>query len=401
MRLHRIAPALALVVIGWGANQFAPLVVAYQTQAGMPATHAQALFVLYAIGLVPGLFAGGLASDRLGRRRVVMASLGLSGLSTLILWAGTAWMPSFAGLAAGRLLAGLASGIGFSAGAAWVREAAGPTGARTAVVAMTAGFGGGPLVAGLIAAALPSQLGLAYTPHVALTAVTLALLAMGTREAPRTLAGAMLNPQATGLAAAVAGPHGIWGDPVFRRVVAPLAPWVFLTAAVALASVPGALRAGAGAALPWFSALVTPLPALTGVLVQGWAKRLDGRLRAQITWAMGFSGLGLALGTAAVVAQSLALATVACAVLGMAYGLCQTVGMQQVALRSPPGQLGRSMAIYQTLTYAGYLAPLPIAMTTAYVRLPTILATLAAAALLVGAWLRARLSALEAPHAPA
>ena len=382
MQIRLFAPALALMVMGWGSNQFAPLVVTYQLHAGLSVTDAQMLFVVSTAGLVPGLFLGGMASDRMGRRRVVLWSLGLLGLSTGVLWVSTAGGASLAGLTAGRLLAGLASGMGFSAGAAWVKECAvGAHGPRQAVTAMTLGFSGGPLVAGVIAAAWPAHFGLAYAPHALLTLITLTVVGLGTQGEPIRAASQ----------AAAAARAGILRDPVFRRVVVPLAPWVFLTASVALATIPGALRAGAGTALPWFVALVTPLPALTGVLVQRLMVRLQERLCTQLRWGFVFCTLGLALGTAAVGLQSMTLGLMACAVLGMAYGVCQTIGMQLIARLSPPAQLGRSTAIYQTLTYLGYLAPLPIAALSRHVPLPFILLALTVAAALTGVWLLAQL----------
>jgi len=49
----------ALLALGWGSNQFAPLVVDYQVAAHVSAAATETMFVLYAVGLVPGLFAGG------------------------------------------------------------------------------------------------------------------------------------------------------------------------------------------------------------------------------------------------------------------------------------------------------------------------------------------------------
>lgn len=393
-----LGPALALLVLGWGSNQFAPLVVTYQLHAGLRVTDAQMLFVVSTAGLVPGLFLGGMASDRVGRRRVVLWSLWLSGLSTVVLWLSTSWMPSLLGLTLGRLVAGLSCGMGFSAGSAWVKERANsPHGPRQAVTAMTLGFSGGPLVAGVMAAAWADRFGLAYAPHVALALIALLVVWRGARDAPQAKA------QDTPNLVPDKPVDSILTDPTFRRVVVPLAPWVFLTASVALATIPGALRGGAGDALPWFTAFVTPLPALTGVLIQRLMARMHERLRTQLHWEFGFGTVGLALGTAAVALQSMALGLVACAVLGMAYGVCQTVGMQLVARLSPPAQLGRSTAIYQTLTYMGYLAPLPIAMVAAHVALTTILLTLTIAAALSGAWILAQLNRLnptqESSHA--
>ena len=53
---------------GWGANQFTPMLLLYRSQLGLSAAIVEAMFGLYAIGLIPGLLVGGSASDRIGRR---------------------------------------------------------------------------------------------------------------------------------------------------------------------------------------------------------------------------------------------------------------------------------------------------------------------------------------------
>ncbi|MCP6456967.1 MFS transporter, partial [Klebsiella pneumoniae] len=86
---------------------FAPLIVMYQSTAGVSPAASQAMFVLYAVGLVPGLFVGGPLSDRRGRRAVVLGALLLSAVSSLLLMLGgehDAW------LYLGRVLAGVAGG---------------------------------------------------------------------------------------------------------------------------------------------------------------------------------------------------------------------------------------------------------------------------------------------------
>jgi MFS family permease len=73
--------------------------------------------------------------------------------------------PGIGWLFAGRLVAGAASGAAFSSGAAWIKELSGTgSGARRVTVAMTAGFGLGPLLAGdlLVAVAVLATLTLAW-----------------------------------------------------------------------------------------------------------------------------------------------------------------------------------------------------------------------------------------------
>ncbi len=90
----------------------------------------------------------------------------------------------------GRFLAGVCSGAAFAAGTAWIKElsvapydrfAGEQAGARRAAIALSAGFGLGPLVAGLLAQWAPHPLLTAYLPHLAVMLTALVLLA-GTPE---------------------------------------------------------------------------------------------------------------------------------------------------------------------------------------------------------------------------
>jgi len=52
---------------------------------GLSARTLALLFALYAVGLIPGLLLGGAASDRRGRRPVVLPLVALSPVATLLL----------------------------------------------------------------------------------------------------------------------------------------------------------------------------------------------------------------------------------------------------------------------------------------------------------------------------
>lgn len=176
---------VAVAAVGWGANQFAPLLLLYRAELGLSAATVNAAFGLYALGLIPGLLLGGPISDRHGRRRIMVPALVVSLLASALLVAGGS--AGLGWLFVGRLVAGVASGAAFSSGAAWIKElsAAGSPGSnhgpRRATVAMTVGFAGGPLVAGVLAQWAPLPTVLPYLPHLLLTALAVPL-AMGTPE---------------------------------------------------------------------------------------------------------------------------------------------------------------------------------------------------------------------------
>jgi len=60
--------------VGWGANQFSSLLLAYRLHRGVSESTADALFGVYALGLIPALLLIGPVSDLRGRRLIVRAA---------------------------------------------------------------------------------------------------------------------------------------------------------------------------------------------------------------------------------------------------------------------------------------------------------------------------------------
>src|ERR1700760_1249869 len=111
--------AFAMFAVGWGANQFAPMLIVYRHELTLTAGEVAGLFLVYALTLIPGLLIGGPASDRFGRRPVVWPFVALSPVATLLFVLGPR---SLIMLAAGRAVAGLCSGVVFGSATAWVQE---------------------------------------------------------------------------------------------------------------------------------------------------------------------------------------------------------------------------------------------------------------------------------------
>ncbi|BBJ47306.1 hypothetical protein SSPO_100240 [Streptomyces antimycoticus] len=160
-----------------GANQFAPLIPAYQARDHLTQATVMAVFGAYAVGVIPALLFSGPHSDRHGRRSAVRLGVLLSLCSTLVMMAGAA---SPIGLYAGRFLAGLSAGVALGAGSAWVNELTSSTragtGARRATIAESAGFGGGPLASSAAAEWLPAPTVIPYVLHAALMCAVIPLL---------------------------------------------------------------------------------------------------------------------------------------------------------------------------------------------------------------------------------
>jgi MFS family permease len=375
---HWLPAAIAVASVGWGANQFAPLLLLYRSQLGLSATELEAIFGVYAVGLVPGLLLGGPISDRHGRRRVLLAALIASLVASgLLAVGGLGW------LYAGRLVAGVASGAAFSSGTAWIRElsANGPAetphpGPRRATVAMTSGFAAGPMVAGGLAQWAAHPTVVPYLPHLVLAAVAVPLVALLPETATTTRDGSAA-PRVR-----VSAP----AHPRFRWVVAPLAPWVFGSASVALAYLPG-LASGHSRGALGFAAVIATLTAVAGLAVQPLARAAEARGgRVPLGTALGLVVVGFLVSAVAAVLPHPALVVVAALLLGAGYGCAQVAGLAEVQRLAGPGELAGMTAFYQAISYLGFA--LPFLLATVQHRLPAgvpllIIAALAAVTLVL------------------
>ncbi|HEV3357473.1 MAG TPA: MFS transporter [Pseudonocardiaceae bacterium] len=354
---------IAVAAVGWGANQFAPLLLLYRARLGLSAATVAATFGLYALGLMPALLVGGLLADRHGRRAVLLPALIASVLAGTLLIAGGN-TPGL--LFAGRLIAGTASGAAFSSGAAWVKELSpAGTGARRLTVAMTAGFAAGPLVAGMLAQWAPLPTVVPYLPQLALALIAIPLV-LRTRETATGQRGIGLRLPAL-------------RDPRFRRVVVPLAPWVFGSASIALAYLPGLVS---GSLV--FAAVTATLTGLAGIAIQPLARRLDPLPLRRIALAVVVLGL-LVSALAADLAQP-ALVVVSALVLGAGYGACLVCGLLEVQRIAGPAELAGLTAIYQAISYLGFAAPFLLAALAPIIAPSLLLLIVAALAALTLFW---------------
>jgi predicted MFS family arabinose efflux permease len=353
------AVGAAVAVVGWGAQQFAPLLLLYRAELGVSTTTVQAVFVTYVVGLVPGLLCGGPVSDRFGRRPVLVAALAASAAASALLLPGgidVTW------LFLGRLVAGFASGAAFSAGAVWIKELSGPSGARRVTVAMTAGFGLGPLVAGVLAHGATTWWSVAptvlpYLPHLVLAPALLPLLRCPTETRPRRR------------------DRGHRRVPLrvpdlrsrrFIRVVVPLAPWVFGSASIAMAYLPGLVEHRLGGSVLLFSTLVMLLCAAAGIAVVPLARRVATPALLRVT-ALGVVVVGLATAAVAAATAEPPLVVVAAVVLGAGYGYCQVAGLQEVQRIASAEHLAGLTVAYQAISYLGFAVSYPLAAVAAVV----------------------------------
>ena len=341
-----------MFAVGWGANQFASMLLAYRTELHWSAQTVALLLGLYAVGLIPTLLVGGAASDRWGRRAVVLPWVAVSPLATLLLIVWHDWEP---GVAIARVLAGLSSGVVFGAASAWVADlsAGDPpgAGARRAALSLTAGFGLGPLVAGLVAEVSAHPLTVPYVPHLAIGVLALVLLlpVPGPRPAHPVRSSLVRLPAVT-------------RGRRFVLTVAVAAPWVFASAVTSFAYLPsvvgpsvvsGPVEGGLA-----FAAVLTFVTLGTGVAVQPLARRLDDR-RPLLAGAVGLACTIAAclLGILAVTADSRWVIVAAAPVFGAGYGCGLVSGLRESERLAPVTERGAVVGVFYGLAYLGMFAP--------------------------------------------
>ncbi|MTE16834.1 MFS transporter [Nocardia sp. CT2-14] len=173
----RIAPKWWIWLAAWPvtavfilSNAATPLYVLWQRDFGFSKGTMTVVFAFYIVGLLGSLLVSGVASDRLGRKAVLIPALILAAAACLIF----ATASDVIALMIARLLTGIAVGAAVSAGMAAVTDVAGPErkhlGALFASTAMVLGAGVGPLLSGVLSETAPA-------PTVTVFLVEIALLA--------------------------------------------------------------------------------------------------------------------------------------------------------------------------------------------------------------------------------
>jgi MFS family permease len=332
-----------LMATGWAANHLAALIPVLSSREGLSHTLLDGVFGIYALGLLPGLSAGGGLSDRLGRATVVVpgAVVAATGNAVLLVW------QEPAGLLLGRFVVGLGAGLAFGAGTAWAADLGGKAGTVLAGVLLTAGFGAGPLVSGVLAQWAPAPLHLPFVLSIALSlaAVAWAVLAAVPVSASSSSRGS--SPPGR----AVAGP---WTALAWSLPVALL---VFASATLPLVTLPARLpERYAGPLLVGLSAALT---LGSGIVVQTIARRrswgprcgVAGAVASCATFSVAVAG-GARVGVPLVVA--------ACLLSGTAYGLCLREGLLDVETLAPADRRGLLLGIFYVVTYVGFGLPVAV-----------------------------------------
>jgi MFS family permease len=347
-RARSAVPALWTVVfvVAFGTNVPTPLLLVYRDTLDLGPTALTAAFGVYAAGLIPALLLSGPASDRLGRRPVVVPFVVLAALvSVLFLAAGSSVLVLFLG----RFLQGAVSGVVFSVGTAWLGELIGEPGrsARLTTIALATGWAGGPLLAGLLGQWAPLPTVLPYLVHVALMAGALAVLP----TVPESLGPEQRR---------TAGPVVNLGVPVRARrafvlVVLPVALGVFAFPSTAATVLPLLLTPQMPGIAVAVAGIVAGVTLSTGALVPPLQRRLGAPLAGPVGLGLGALGLGVALAGLALAAWPVLIP--ASLLLGAGYGLCLASGLATVARLAPAAERGALTGTFYACAYLGFGVP--------------------------------------------
>ncbi|OBK35663.1 MFS transporter [Mycobacterium sp. 1245111.1] len=352
-----------LLVTGWVANHFVALMPTISDRQHLSTATLDAIFGIYALGLLPGLLIGGRASDAFGRQAVA-----LTGSTTAVI--GTVAMllsqqPDV--LLAGRLIVGAGVGLAMTSGTAWASDLRGPAGAATAGAVLIAGFAIGPLAGGLIAGAgdpgVEVSFGLAA--GLVLTAMAGMIIASRRTFAARPAPTAQKQPLASEFSTARAFSWAM-----------PLAPWVFASATLGFITIPARVRTGIAAptAAGMAALIVNGSSGVIQVIARAgsWGPR-TGTVGAALA-ALGYSLIAVAPPT-----MTLALALPLLLILGCASGLSLREGLIDLEAAAPQHIRGALTGMFYSVTYIGFALPL-VLTTVGFAGSQLILAAMAALA---------------------
>jgi MFS family permease len=350
------AVALAVFTTAWGGNEFTPLLVMYRQISDLSPVVVDALLFAYVLGIVPALLIGGPLSDRLGRRPLMLPAPLFAAVGSGLLAAGS---ESVALLTAGRVCSGIALGLSMAVGGSWIKELSDRDGARTgagagrAAMSLTAGFGVGAGVAGVLAQWGPWPHVLPYLINIGVAVVAANLIVLVPETRPRQAAPGRLRDDLRIPSA---------GHRRFLFVVMPLAPWVFGAAASGYAIVPALMSARTAGAPIAFAGLCCVLGLTAGFGIQSLGRRIDrpGSVRGVVV-ALVVLVAGMVLAAVAAHVLTVWVALLASTLLGCGYGMAMIAGLLEVQRIAGPDDLAGLTAVYYGVTYLGFAVPAVLA----------------------------------------
>jgi MFS family permease len=336
-----------LLSTGWVANHFVALMPVISDRQHLSAATLDAIFGIYAVGLLPGLLIGGRVSDALGRQSVALAGSTTALVGTVAML----FSQQYDVLLVGRLIVGAGVGLAMTSCTAWASDLKGPAGAATAGAVLTAGFAIGPFAAGAIAGAGQSGVRVSFAVAAAIAIVTMFAIVVAARRADVT---------------APATAHGSERSTPTRRGTAralswamPLAPWVFASATLGFVTIPTRVH----------TALAAPMAAGTATLIVNGTSGLIQILARALRWGPQAGTAGAVLAAVGYAATAVAPPTMTPALglplflaLGCASGLLLREGLIDLEAAAPQRLRGALTGAFYVATYVGF--GLPLILTT-------------------------------------
>jgi MFS family permease len=336
-----------LLATGWVANHFVALMPTISDRQHLSTATLDAIFGIYAVGLLPGLLLGGRASDKLGRRAVA-----LTGSATAVVGTVAMLLSQQAEvLTAGRLIVGVGVGLAMSSGTAWASDLKGPAGAATAGAVLIVGFAIGPFAGGLITGAGEPGVRISFAVAAALVVAAMAVTIVVARRPAETVAAESGN----------SGPATAPGQGIARALswALPLAPWVFASATLGFVTIPARVHTGLAAPVAaGFAALI--VNGSSGV-IQIIARMAKWGPQAGTIGAV-LAALSYALIAVAPPTMTLALSLPLLLLLGCASGLSLREGLIDLEAAAPQRVRGTLTGVFYSVTYIGF--GLPLLLTT-------------------------------------
>jgi MFS family permease len=356
-------------VVAYGTNVSTPLLVLYKERLGLSDVSTMAIFTVYVVGIIISLLLAGPASDRFGRRRIVLPFTAISAVASVVLIFGR---DEFLLLLFGRLVLGAVSGAVFGVGAAWMQELHGPGNEQRSALLTTlatfGGFGAGPPITALV-----EQLGRnafiePFVLHFAVTVVVLALI----WPVPETSPGSKDTRLRINLGVPATARHTFW------RTVVPAAVWVFGFPSAAFALFPVLISeqvSGFEVAVAAASGIITSWAAL---LARPILPRIGARAALPIGLAIGT--VGYILGAIAFGSDAWPLVLPAALALGSASGLLTAGALGILAEMADDESRGTLNSTFYLLAYPGMSMPIVITTLARAIGLSAALATVTVAA---------------------
>jgi MFS family permease len=181
-----VATAITFTSVYLATGALTPLLVAYRDQWHFASAQLTLAFAVYAVGFLAALLVLGPLSDHLGRRPVLIGALAVHLASNVLFL----MAPNIGWVVAGRIVQGIAQGAATTAFTAALVELATPKQQRLGAIlgsaGVTAGLGGGSLLAGIAIQLISPANSVIFIVLTLVTLVGTGVIALSPETVPRS-----------------------------------------------------------------------------------------------------------------------------------------------------------------------------------------------------------------------